>query len=229
MGKLTSIRIDCANAVRGALFWAGALDGYMTDATEKAVKSEDGGPPIYFQEVPEPAPATTRVQLNLATSDVSGDIFRMTRLGAKIVAEREEGNRKWTVLQDPEGTEFSVKHQSEGDGMARLNSITIDCKDAESLAGFWVKALDGYEVDSEWAMVLKSDSGPTIFFQGVPEAKQGKNRVHLDIAAPDRPAEVIRLKSLGAKVFKEMEEGGYAWTIMQDLEGNEFCVTQTRE
>ncbi len=110
--------------------------------------------------------------------------------------------------------------------MARLNSITIDCRDAEVLAKFWAEALEGYEVDSEWAMVLKSDSGPTIFFQAVPEPKQGKNRVHLDIAATERLGEVARLKGLGAKVYKEMEEGGYSWTIMQDPEGNEFCVTQ---
>jgi len=114
-----------------------------------------------------------------------------------------------------------------GLAVATLNSITIDCKRAESLAKFWAQALDGYAVDREWAMVLKSDSGPTIYFQAVPEPKQGKNRVHVDIAASDRPAEVKRLKALGARVFREMEEGGYRWTIMQDPEGNEFCVTES--
>ena len=113
--------------------------------------------------------------------------------------------------------------------MGNLNSVTIDCRDAETLAKFWAQALEGYSVDSEWAMVLKSDSGPTIFFQAVPEPKQGKNRVHLDMAVADRLAEVGRLKSLGATVLQEMEEGGYQWTIMQDPEGNEFCVTQAAE
>lgn len=110
--------------------------------------------------------------------------------------------------------------------MAKLNSITIDCKDAESLARFWSQALEEYAVDSEWPMVLKSESGPTIFFQAVPEPKQAKNRVHLDIAVADREGEVRRLKDLGATVLKEMDEGGYRWTVMQDPEGNEFCVTQ---
>lgn len=113
--------------------------------------------------------------------------------------------------------------------MGKLNSVTIDCKDAEALAKFWAQALDGYSVDAEWMMVLKSDSGPTIFFQAVPEPKQGKNRVHLDMAVADRPGEVERLKGLGATVLKEMEEGAYQWTIMQDPEGNEFCVTQAAE
>jgi predicted enzyme related to lactoylglutathione lyase len=110
--------------------------------------------------------------------------------------------------------------------MGKLNSITVDCADAEGLAQFWAKALDGYEVDAEWAMVLKSSSGPTIFFQKVPEPKSVKNRVHMDLAVADRPAEVERLKGLGATVLHEMDEGGYKWTVMQDPEGNEFCVTQ---
>lgn len=110
--------------------------------------------------------------------------------------------------------------------MGKLNSVTIDCRDADALARFWAQALEGYSVDAEWAMVLKSESGPTIFFQTVPEPKQGKNRVHLDMSVAGREAEVERLKSLGATVFREMEEGGYQWTIMQDPEGNEFCVTQ---
>lgn len=113
--------------------------------------------------------------------------------------------------------------------MSKLNSVTIDCADAEGLAKFWAKALDGYSVDAEWAMVLKSDSGPTIYFQTVPERKSVKNRVHLDLAVEDREAEVKRLKALGAKALQEMDEGGYQWTIMQDPEGNEFCVTQAAD
>lgn len=224
MGKLTSITFDCENPVREAMFWAAALDGYMADETHMRVHGEDG-PSLHFEAAAELATGS-RVQLSLATADFSGDIFRMTRVGAKIVGEQEEGSRKWTVLQDPEGLRFRVFHEMEGDGMARLNSITIDCRDAEELARFWVQALEGYMIDPEWAMVLKTEVGPTIFFQAVPEQKQAKNRVHLDISVADREAEVARLKGLGATVYKEMDEGGYRWTIMQDPEGNEFCVTQ---
>jgi hypothetical protein len=31
-----------------------------------------------------------------------------------------------------------------------------------------------------------------------------------------------------AAVTVDCEEWGYQWTIMQDPEGNEFCVAQTR-
>ena len=50
----------------------------------------------------------------------------------------------------------------------------------------------------------------------------------LIILAADREAEVARLVELGAKRVTDMDEWGYQWTVMQDPEGNEFCVAQTR-
>ena len=51
-----------------------------------------------------------------------------------------------------------------------------------------------------------------------------KNRVHVDLTSSDRPGEVQRLTALGARVLREMDEGGARWTVMIDPEGNEFCV-----
>jgi len=65
----------------------------------------------------------------------------------------------------------------------------------------------------------------------VPEAKQVKNRVHLDVhVGRDAPegaaaAEVIRLEGLGATRLHEVDEFGEHWTVMADPEGNEFCVS----
>jgi hypothetical protein len=80
-------------------------------------------------------------------------------------------------------------------------------------------------------------AGPRLFFQQVPEGKTAKNRVHLDVrAAPglegdDRmtalEAECERLVTLGATRVERHEpampmSGGHI--IMQDPEGNEFCL-----
>ena len=46
--------------------------------------------------------------------------------------------------------------------------------------------------------------------------------------APDHEAEVERLIALGATRVADMEEWGYEWTVLQDPEGNEFCVAETR-
>ncbi|WP_030235186.1 VOC family protein [Streptomyces sp. NRRL S-350] len=68
--------------------------------------------------------------------------------------------------------------------------------------------------------------GRRILFQAVPEPKQGKNRLHLDVhAAPgERGAIVARLEALGATVVRHVEEPGGEWTVMRDPEGNEFCA-----
>ncbi|MFE6866921.1 VOC family protein [Kitasatospora sp. NPDC057692] len=68
--------------------------------------------------------------------------------------------------------------------------------------------------------------GRRILFQRVPEPKQDKNRLHLDLhPGPDaRAATVARLESLGATTLREVAEPGGSWTVMQDPEGNEYCV-----
>lgn len=68
--------------------------------------------------------------------------------------------------------------------------------------------------------------GRRVLFQRVPEAKSGKNRLHLDLhAGPVRRAEeVARLTALGATVLRQVSEPAGAWTVLADPEGNEFCV-----
>ncbi|RSM52904.1 glyoxalase [Amycolatopsis sp. WAC 01376] len=79
--------------------------------------------------------------------------------------------------------------------------------------------------------------GPKIFFQQVPEDKIAKNRVHLDIrAAPGLvgdermaalEAECDRLVALGAKRvqrFEPEEPLSLGFIVMNDPEGNEFCL-----
>ncbi|MFE6050875.1 VOC family protein [Kitasatospora sp. NPDC056446] len=68
--------------------------------------------------------------------------------------------------------------------------------------------------------------GRRILFQAVPEPKQAKNRLHLDVhPGPGlRAATVTRLEALGAAVLREVEEPGGSWVVMRDPEGNEFCV-----
>jgi len=101
----------------------------------------------------------------------------------------------------------------------------------------WDEALEAWGVPEElWnsrsAAVDPDGRGPRFFFQQVPEAKVAKNRVHVDIKAggsgDDRrariDAEVERLQGLGAAVLNPVDEWGSYCVVMQDPEGNEFCV-----
>jgi len=143
--------------------------------------------------------------------------------------------------------------------MAVSIQVTFDCADPDRLARFWAKLL-GYELDpppegyesweawlieqgvpeSEWnsasAVSDRDGSGPRIFFQRVPEDKQQKNRVHLDVNAggprgtpPDErraavDAAVERAIALGATKMGLVEERGGRHYVMRDIEGNEFCL-----
>jgi catechol 2,3-dioxygenase-like lactoylglutathione lyase family enzyme len=144
--------------------------------------------------------------------------------------------------------------------MARDVQITFDAADPARLAQFWAEAL-GYRLQDppqgfeSWDQALEAfgvpperrndaaavidpdGSGPRLFIQRVPEGKQAKNRVHLDVrAAPGLEgdarmaaleAEAERLVSHGATRLDRHEPApplGAGHIVLADPEGNEFCL-----
>jgi hypothetical protein len=138
--------------------------------------------------------------------------------------------------------------------------VTFDCADPGAVATFWAEAL-GYRMPdppggfASWDQALEAlgvpperrndasavedpeGRGPRLFFQRVPEGKQVKNRVHLDVrAAPGLQgearmaaleAEAERLVAHGATRLQRYEpapplQAGHI--LMADPEGNEFCL-----
>ncbi|MDH3538700.1 MAG: VOC family protein [Acidimicrobiia bacterium] len=110
----------------------------------------------------------------------------------------------------------------------RLNieHITFDCHDPQALAAFWSTATGAaIEDDSgEFVRLAPGQGGIRLAFQAVPEDKIAKNRVHLDINSDDMAATVGRLLELGATRVAEHSSPNVSWTVLQDPEGNEFCV-----
>ncbi len=111
-----------------------------------------------------------------------------------------------------------------------LAHVTFDCADPPRVAAFWAAAL-GRPVDAGGNRFFVSigpdratPGGVVWFFIWVPEAKSTKNRVHVDLRVSDRQVEVARLQLLGASLGAEHAEHGARWTVMSDVEGNEFCV-----
>ena len=111
----------------------------------------------------------------------------------------------------------------------RIGNITVDCDDVLKVAQFWSAAIDR-PIDPGSSPGFASIGGadaersePAWYFEKVPEPKRAKNRIHLDLVDPD-PAAVERLVALGASIVARHSIGQHGWTVMQDPEGNEFCV-----
>lgn len=123
----------------------------------------------------------------------------------------------------------------------KLGCVTFDCADALAVGRFWSAAIDrplDPGADSGFASIgwharrdrdgwrpVEREGEPSWIFAKVPEAKTVKNRLHLDLIAPDLQAEIERLVRLGATRIEDREEYGYTWTLMADPEGNEFDIS----
>lgn len=108
-----------------------------------------------------------------------------------------------------------------------IGDITFDVCDPQVMAEFWAAALhyDIQEITDDFSAVIDpTGQRPRCCFQKVPTPKIGKNRVHLDLHTADMEAEVKRLETLGARKLRVGREEGVVWTVMLDVEGNEFCV-----
>jgi hypothetical protein len=141
--------------------------------------------------------------------------------------------------------------------MAVPFQVTYDCADPDAQGKFWAEVLGYHEQpppagypdwlaflrergvpEEQWnsasAIVDPDRKGPRLYFQKVPEAKAGKNRVHLDVnvsagfPAEERRnrvnAEVERVIGLGASRVQTFDDNDEYWVVMQDPEGNEFCL-----
>jgi hypothetical protein len=132
--------------------------------------------------------------------------------------------------------------------------VSFDAHDPAAQARFWSLALeydrqppppgfDTWEAFAEnagiprerWgdvdAVVDPHGKGPRLLFQRVPEGKTAKNRMHLDVNAsgPDHDWARVenhakRLVAAGATLVEERQDGMSHWIVMQDPEGNEFCL-----
>jgi hypothetical protein len=126
--------------------------------------------------------------------------------------------------------------------MAMHWTLGCDAADPHRIAAFWAQALGyipepGYDEPDGASIIDPDGNGPAIGFLRVPEGKTAKNRVHIDIrVAGEGPwdmaererlirAKAAELASAGATVIRQVIEGTRLdHVIMQDPEGNEFCV-----
>ena len=115
-----------------------------------------------------------------------------------------------------------------------ISHTAVDCADAYSLSHWWQGVLDYVELPGdpnlpghEECMIMSRDGLHQVLFIEVPDAKQGKNRLHFDLrpAEGTRDEELARLIDHGAKPIDDLRRpDGTGWVVLADPEGNEFCI-----
>ena len=117
--------------------------------------------------------------------------------------------------------------------MIELDHITFACTDPDRLAEFWGQVLGGERVDLppsvDSVLLERSGEGPDLLFRPMPKGTERDLPIHLDLGTDDRETAVTELRDLGASVretkTEAFEDQTNTWTVMEDPEGNGFCVT----
>jgi hypothetical protein len=140
--------------------------------------------------------------------------------------------------------DFQVTFDCAGPGaLATFWAAALGYRPAGPPKGFatwdeWFRKLEIPEEERDEGAWIEDpeERRPRICFLQVPESKAVKNRLHLDLDASDGPtapldrrrqqvdAEVDRMLGLGATRLAAYDETDHYHVVMQDPEGNEFCL-----
>ena len=212
--------LDARDPVRLGEFWAAALDLELQRHEDGDVHLSGPTPAhtVWVNRVPEPRTAKHRVHLDVNTASVAA----LERLGATVL---DADSFRWTLMADPEGGEFCA-FVREGEIERRLYEIGMDAtgsvEDAHRVAAWWGELTGGRVVDERGFSSVRDVPGApfdSIDVAPVPEPKTAKNRVHLDLVAPDLAAVV----ATGATVLRPADDR-VPWTVLADPVGNELCL-----
>lgn len=231
--KLVRLAWDSTDPASLARFWAAALQWSLADDDVTLLPTDGTSFKVVFNRTHEEAVGHYRMHLDLSSKsleDQRATVARYIDLGAHEVDIGQGPDARHVVLADPDGNAFCVLEHGNNfvSHTSRFGSIT--CDGTRDVGLFWSAALDWplvWDQNEETAIKDPDGAGQLITWGGPPiPEKQGKNRLHLDVApAPDgdQAAEVERLLSLGAKQI-DIGQGDVPWVVLADPDGNEFCV-----
>lgn len=122
--------------------------------------------------------------------------------------------------------------ESTRDSGVRIGSIVIRCYEYGRMFAFWQAALR-YEIeytDPNGGFVILRDPrgrGPNVSLDQAPARRTGRRGwLHLDLYTTDQAGEVERLLALGASRYPWRYDPGADYAVLEDPDGNLFCVVQ---
>jgi predicted enzyme related to lactoylglutathione lyase len=232
---LRALCVDANDPHRLAGFWAGVLGWEPAENHRDGAEltpTDDTGFHLRLLPVREQKTSQNRMHFDLTSTsleDQQQTVARALELGARHIDVGQRPDEGHVVLADPEGNEFCVIEPGNG-FLADCGFVgALACDGSQQVGYFWSEALGWplvWDQDQETA-IRSPHGGPKITWGGPPlKPKEGKNRLHFDLAPPaggDQQGEVDRLVALGATRIDggQGEDGRVA---MSDPDGNEFCL-----
>ena len=115
--------------------------------------------------------------------------------------------------------------------MLKVGSIVIRCYEWEKMFAFWQEVLHYVPrepAEDGWVVLRDPEGrGPNLSLDRVPERRMGKrSRLHLDLYTNSQEDEVRRLVHLGARRYPWRYRSGADFVVLEDPDGNLFCVVQ---
>ena len=116
----------------------------------------------------------------------------------------------------------------------KIGSIVIRCYEFDKMLAFWQEAL--HYVPREpakggWVVLRDPEGrGPNVSLDHVQEKRSGKrSRLHLDLFTNNQEVEVERLVKIGATRYPWKYKPGSDFVVLEDPDGNLFCVVLKEE
>jgi len=117
----------------------------------------------------------------------------------------------------------------------KIGSIVVKCKNFDKMLAFWQEALHyvpGRPVENGFVILRDPEGkGPNVSLDKALEGERVGStrnpRLHLDLYAEDQEGEVKRLLVIGATRHRQTYDPEDDFIVLEDPDGNLFCVIQT--
>lgn len=111
--------------------------------------------------------------------------------------------------------------------IAQVHGVMVNTTDPAKLSKFWSEVL-GVKVRRDIGDFVflepQQKGGVSINFQKVTDPTEGRRRLHFDTSVADLEAATKKIIELGGSHLEDHEVPGFAWRVMTDPDGNQFCI-----
>lgn len=112
--------------------------------------------------------------------------------------------------------------------MLEIGAVVWGVQDIPRAVSFWSAALHyklKYPASDDWAVLIPAD-GKGVQLSLSKAASPKAKRHHMDLFTENQEAEVKRLMALGARRKAWRYAPGADYVVLEDPDGNPFCVVQ---